>query len=149
LQELVLRFERGQPYEPAEIQAAFETVLSGILENGAARGGAYVTPEVESGIGSSRVRIPDGLLYRLEPPFGQAELGEPPPWPELPELSRKGLWEDRVREYAARMATMAAVSALRLGDTERARADLDRALGWNPDDPVARSNREALAGTDP
>lgn len=144
LHGLVLRFERGQPYDPAEIQAAFEALIDGILENGAARGGAYVTPEVEGGIGAARVRVPDGLLFRLDSPTDEAHLGPEPPWPVLPGPDRRGEWLDRVREYAARMATLRAMAAERLGDRETARGDLQRALEWNPEEPMAMRLREAL-----
>ncbi|MGQ0721077.1 MAG: glycosyltransferase family 117 protein [Candidatus Eiseniibacteriota bacterium] len=144
LHRLVLRFERGEPYEAAEIQAAFETLIDGILAKGMQRGGAYVTQEVEAGIGTAWVRVPDGLLFRLEPPEGAAALGAPAPWPDLPPPGEGGAWADAARGYAAQMATYAGVTAMRLGDVERARDELARALAWNPADPVARGQWEAL-----
>jgi hypothetical protein len=144
LHELVLRFERGQPYDPAEIQGAFVALLDGLLEWGARRGGAYVTQEVEREIGAPRVRVPDGLLLRLEPLDAEAGLGPEPPWPELPPPGTGGPWAERARGYAAQMAALAGMLALRLGDGERARTELRRALAWNPDDPLARRGWSAL-----
>lgn len=144
LHALVLRFERGEPYDPAEIQVAFEALINGILENGAARGGAYVTPEVEPGIGARRVRVPDGLCFRLDRPDDDAQLGPEPPWPELPAAERHDAWLDRVRAYAARMAALRANTAERLGERESARKELRRALAWNPEDQMAVRLRRAL-----
>ena len=67
-----------------EIQAAFEALLNAILAKGVAAGGAWVTQDIEPGIGRPWARVPDGLLFRLEDPHAEARLGEPPPWPELP-----------------------------------------------------------------
>jgi hypothetical protein len=113
-------------------------VVNGILANGKRTGGAYVTQEVEAGIGSAWARIPTGLLFRLEDPFGEASLTAPAPWPELPPRSVTGEWPDQARGYAARMAVFAGHAALRLGETRRAREEFDRALRWNPTDPAAR-----------
>jgi hypothetical protein len=125
---------------------AFEALIDGILANGRRRGGAYVTQEVEAGIGTAWVRVPDGLLLRLESPEGEAALGPPAPWPDLPPRGEGGPWADGARGYAAQMATYAAMTALRLGDVERAREELARALAWNPQDPVARGQWDALTG---
>jgi hypothetical protein len=145
LERLVLRFERGEPYEVAEIQAAFETLLDGILANGMRRGGAYVTQDVEAGIGTAWVRVPDGLLFRLVPPQSEAALGPPAPWPDLPPPGEGGAWADAARAYAAQMAAWAGATAKRLGDEARAREELRRAMSWNPEDPVARAQWEGLA----
>jgi hypothetical protein len=145
LHRQVQRFERGQPYEAAEIQAAFEALLNGILANGIRHGGAYVTQEVEAGIGTAWVRVPDGLLLRLVPPESEVTLGPPARWPVLPPPSEGGRWADAARAYAAQMATWAGATAIRLGDEARAREELSRAMSWNPEDPVARAHWEELA----
>jgi hypothetical protein len=143
-EELLARFEHGRPYDQAEIQAAFESVVNGILANGMRGGGAYVTQEIEAGIGSAWARIPTGLLFRLEDPFGEASLPEPAPWPELPPRSVTGEWPDQARGYAARMAAFAGHAALRLGETARAREEFERALRWNLTDRAARKGMQLL-----
>jgi hypothetical protein len=142
--EILARFETGRPYDRAEIQAAFEALLNAILAKGVAAGGAWVTQDVEAGVGRLWVRIPDGLLLRLEEPHAEARLGEPPPWPELPPLTVTGEWPDQARAYAARMAALSGHTALRLGEPEAARRDFMRALGWNPADPFARDGMALL-----
>jgi hypothetical protein len=105
-----------------------------------------VTQEIEPGIAADRIRVPDGLLFRLDDPRAPASLGPPPPWPEL----RRGSEPDddgqhaNALAYAARMAALAGVTALRLGDPVRAREELGRALAWNPAEPIAREGWEAL-----
>jgi hypothetical protein len=150
LQEQVLRFERDQPYDPAEIQAAFEALLNGILENAARRGGAYVTQEIEPGIGAPRVRVPDGLLFRLENPMAPA--APPPsetPWPELPPAGDGDVYAEQARAYCARMAGLNALRRIQAGDRAGARRELLRALEWQPGDAGARANLEMLDAAAP
>jgi hypothetical protein len=146
LQRLLHRFERDEPYDAARIQAKFEAVINGILANGSARGGAYITPEIEAGIGADRVRVPDGLLFRLDDPDAKVALGPPAPWPELPPGPDppEDTHFSNALGYAARMAAYAGLTAFRLGQTERARDELARALAWNPREPLAREGWEAL-----
>jgi hypothetical protein len=146
LQLLLGRFERGEPYDRAEIQAQFVRVIDGVLANGSERGGAYVTQEIEPAIAADRVRVPEGLLFRLDDPAAPAALGPPPPWPELqrgPEPEEDEHFASALA-YAARMAALAGVTALRLGDSVRARDELGRALAWDPAEPLAREGWEAL-----
>lgn len=144
LQELVLRFERGQPYDPAQIQAAFEAFLDGILEGAAGRGGAYVAQEVEPAIGAPRVRAPEGILFRLENPLRELPPPAEPTWPELPPPGEGGDYAEQARAYCARMAALTAQRFFQAGDAEGARRALERALAWNPDDPAVRANLEML-----
>jgi hypothetical protein len=138
-QALLRDFEDGPPYDAAALQASFEAVLGGILENGRrVGGGAYVGQEIESGVGRDRLRIPDGLLLRLEDPGGMAELGPEPPWPELPPGGEPGSHLAAARGYASQMATRSGSLAFRLSEFERGRRDLERALAWDPDNRVAR-----------
>jgi len=151
LQRLLHRFERGEPYDPAEIQARFVAVIDGILANGAARGGAYVGPEVEPGIAADRIRVPTGLLFRLDDPAAPATLGPPPPWPELPpgpDPPDDGQLSSALG-YAARMAALAGLTALRLGDPVRAREELTRARAWDPHDRFVREGWAALDAESP
>jgi hypothetical protein len=151
LQRLLHRFERGEPYDTAEIQARFETLIGGILANGDRRGGAYVTQEIEPGIAAGRVRVPNGLLFRLDDPQAEASLGPPAPWPELPPGPDPpdDTHLSKALGYASRMAAYTGLTALRLGEPERAREELARALVWNPHEPLARDGWAALPGGGP
>jgi hypothetical protein len=144
LQTLIERFESGRPYEVAEIQAVFERVIGGILERGRQRGGAYIGQEIEPGIAPALARVPDGLLLRLEPADDPPRLGKATDWPELPDPDAPGTHLFEARRYAARMAALSGHLAFRLGDLDRARRDLDQALGWDPMNPLARQGWEAV-----
>jgi hypothetical protein len=150
LQEQVLRFERDQPYDPSEIQAAFEALLNGILENAARRGGGYVTQEIEPGLGVPRVRVPQGMLFRLENPTAPvAPPASEPPWPELPPAGDGDAYAEQARAYCARMAGLNAQRRFQAGDRDGARRELERALRWQPNDPGARANLEMLGAAPP
>jgi hypothetical protein len=145
LQRLLVRFEGGEPYDPAEIQRAFETVIGGILENGRRRGGAWVGPEIEPGFAPDRLRIPDGLLLRLVDPAEEPALPPPVEWPDLPPDGEPGGYLSAARLYSARMAALNGNLAARFGDEARARRDWERALAWDPANPVARAGLRAEA----
>jgi hypothetical protein len=144
LQEQVLRFERDEPYDPAEIQAAFEALLNGILENAARDRGAYVTQEIEPGIGAPRVRVPEGILFRLENPVSVPPPAVEPPWPELPPPGDGNVYAEQARGYCSRMASLGALRLFQAGDRESARRLLLRAMEWTPADPGLRTNLEVL-----
>lgn len=149
LQEQVLRFERGEPYETAEIQAAFEALLNGILDSATRRGGAYVGQEVEPAIGAPRARVADGILFRLENPLHAPPLpASEPPWPALPPPGDGDSAAEQARDYCARMAVFNGQRRFQAGDRDGARRELERALAWNPNDPAAQANLRMLdAGT--
>ncbi|HMB69281.1 MAG TPA: DUF2723 domain-containing protein, partial [bacterium] len=149
LQELVLRFEREEPYDPAEIQAAFEALLNGILEKAARAGGAYVTQEIEPGVGAPRTRVPEGILFRLENPMNVPPPGGEAPWPELPPPGDGDVYAEQARGYCSRMASVGALRLYQAGDREGARRLLLRAMEWTPGDPGLRANLDMLDAEGP
>ena len=139
LQRQLATFEGGEPYDPSEIQRAFEALIGGILERGRGRGGAWVGQEIEAGIAPGLLRVPDGLLLRLADPAGEAALPPPVDWPRLPGGGEPDGHLAAARRYASRMAALGGGVALRLGDEGRARRDFDQALAWDPANAIARS----------
>lgn len=141
-------FERGQPYDRARLQAAYERMIWAILGADLTRP-VYATIDIEPGLVRPYRSDPHGLVMRLvrraeepPPPYD----GPIPTWsPRL--LAGAGEWGRMASGIAGDMAAAGADFALRLGAADLARRRLAEAdaLGRGAT-PRAQRVRAALGG---
>lgn len=133
----VLKFEHDEPYDPAEIQAAYVGMIDALIDSAAAHRPVFVTGEVPEEMGSTYMRIPNYLALRLTRDSAYVPQ-------EFPRYAFDR-WEDRVDHYAAKAYELYARSsfARALYEAQAGRMDLarqyyDQALsfdpGWTDDD---------------
>jgi hypothetical protein len=125
------RFEEALPYNPAVIQRRFIELIDALLQRGQQRGAAYVTFEVEAGIGRAWRRIPEGLAYRLV----DSRSHRAPSWPDFrfrqsPDDYPRGPLAEQVAGAYARMWAQSAAVLLRAGRMEEAEEARARAQSW-------------------
>lgn len=133
----VLKFEHDEPYDPAEIQAAYIGMIDALIDSASAHRPVFVTGEVPEEMGRTYMRIPNYLALRLTRDSAYVPQ-------EFPRYAFDR-WEDRVDHYAAKAYELYARSsfARALYEAQAGRMDLarqyyDHALsfdpGWTDDD---------------
>lgn len=131
--ELLVPFERDEPFDAARLQTLYLAILDRFIE--ARRGRVYVGMDMESGVTAGRVLVPRGLLFEVRD-------GMPATVPDAPSLvveerlmagglpAAEGL-QKIVALYAAMRANRAIFLAL-AGRNAGAREQIDRALAIDP-----------------
>lgn len=127
----VLKFEHDEPYDPAEIQAAYVGMIDALIDSAAARRPVFVTGEVPAEMGGRYIRVPNYLALRLTRDTSYV----PQQFPSL--LFRP--WKGRVDHYAAKSYELYARSsyARALYEAQAGRMDLakryyEHALSFDP-----------------
>jgi hypothetical protein len=129
LVELV-KFERGEPYDPRVIQARFEELILSFLVNNPDRP-LYVTGEIEPEFTRGFERVPVGLVFRLEK-SGDFKSTAFPDLKYRP-FERTGRLENGVRRLYADALTARGIYHLVKGnDRAEARKSFSRALSFDP-----------------
>jgi len=59
------KFEHDVPYDPAAIEARYNTMINSFADHNIDSVPVYVTPEIERHLFAHYVRVPEGLSYRL------------------------------------------------------------------------------------
>ncbi|MBR9974080.1 MAG: DUF2723 domain-containing protein [Bacteroidetes bacterium] len=141
------RFERGEPYDPAAIEDAFNAVVNGIVDRAYATRPVYVTIELEKQFAPGYVRVPAGLAFRLYRP---EDLPDPASTKDVPLVYRPFDSDDRLPVEMRRLyASMFGNRGIYLADAglrERAERALQRALEFSPGDPAILDLLRRLAG---
>lgn len=141
------RFERGEAYDPAAIEDAFNAVVNGIIDRAYATRPVYVTIEMEQQFASGYVRVPVGLAFRLYRP---EDLPDPASTKDIELAYRPFDSDDRLPVEMRRLyASMLANRGIYLADAglrERAERALRRALEFAPGDPAILDRLTRIAG---
>ncbi len=136
------KFERGTPYNPAVIQTRFVEMITSFVHRSRLSRPVYVTGEIEVEFTRGYQRVPEGLVFRLEPDT----LYHEPRMPELVmrPLERKGRLEDMVRRLYAEAFFAHGEYFLRAGQLEKARKAYRSGVSYDPDFPAARARLSML-----
>jgi hypothetical protein len=127
----VLKFERDEPYDPAEIQGAYVGMIDALIDSAAAHRPVFVTGEVPPEMGRMYERIPSYLALRLSRDSSYVPQ-------EFPRY-RFHPWEGRIDHYAAKAYELYARSsfARALYEAQFGRSDLakryyEHAISFDP-----------------
>jgi hypothetical protein len=138
-------FERGEPYDGAVIQAAYEAMIRSLLARAAARGPLYCTPEMERSYLAGWQGVPDGLAFRLFPEGTPPPFAPPRAFHIRPIVKQGPLFTEIRRAYAAGWYNMAYQQGV-AGNLGAVRPLLDKALAMSPGFPQALELRRRLDG---
>jgi hypothetical protein len=138
-------FERGEPYDGAAIQAAFETMIASLLRQAAARGPVYATPDVEYAYLRGYTLAPTGLALRLLPPGASAPPNPPQTFTIRPFHKDNHLFKGLRDTYALAYVNMAWHQGA-TGNIPAVRPLLTKALDLSPGNPQALELLRKLEG---
>ncbi|MBL7988343.1 MAG: DUF2723 domain-containing protein [Chlorobi bacterium] len=127
----LLQFEADEQYNPAEIEAAYVGLLSGMIDKSMPHRPVFVTGEVRTDISARWRHVPYNLALRLMPDTTYL----PQQFPNY----RFSHWAGRIDSYTAKAYELYARSALARflyergrGNTQLARRYAELALSFNP-----------------
>jgi hypothetical protein len=125
------KFEHGQPYNGAMIEARFNAMVNSLIDSSMGRGPVYVGAEIEPQFAGGYDRVPEGLFLRIHPPGAVKTLKTfDPPFKDSGFRSR--LTAGLKIQYA-KMLTLRAIWLLKAeGETLEAKTSLRRALEIDP-----------------
>jgi hypothetical protein len=92
-------FERGLPYDPAQIQARYVGMIESFIRHSMIAHPVYVTGEIEPAFTRGLARLPEGLAFRLS--GSQGEIPYPVPSFTYRPFPRGGRLEDMIRRLYA------------------------------------------------
>lgn len=124
------KFEHGQPYNGAVIEARFNAMVNAMIDSAMQTVPVYVGAEIEQQYAGAYDRVPDGLLLRLRPRGTTTDLQDfnpPLKYTQFQSRLTRGL-----RTQYAKVLTLRAIWLLKAGEsTETAKTSLQQALEFD------------------
>lgn len=138
----LVRFEREEPYDPAEIEQQYKNVIKGFVDYNIAARPVFVTAEVEKEYTPGYQRIPEGLAFRLY----RTDEGVPVEFPHwtFRDVPIRNYYTDKIREMYMFLAGMRGKYLLDKGKLEEAERYFSYGLTFQPKTPATAGDPTAL-----